>query len=588
MRNPGNRSSPSASSSPTRTIGPVAHPRACPRARGRRQPSPRAPRGIRLVRHARCRARAAPRAAVLAAAASLAAPRPAAALRAGRPGGGGERSAGTLPTGDPRKRFELADRLARVLDRCVVYRPDWVREWERGDAPHWLARLWRRAVEAEGSPSHWVGAIDAFRSALENAPRPPDRPSRASFFAVPSLSPSYLDLLNGIGRGIEINLFMVNPCREYWGDIYSRREMGPPGGGEPIRRSATSPKATSFSPRGGRAGRDQLRLARRDRERRRARALRAPDRVPAGWPPSSGTCSISVSPPKGGRRMKRETGAGPDARDDSIQGPRLPFAGARGPRSCTTGSLASSDRHPDLGPGRRARAHPEPRCLRAGRGGGVRVGRTHPVSTSPGRRSAASPAVRAFFELLAMRRSRLGAEAVLAPLEAQAVRARFGIGEGGACGPARLGARSRHPGGGAGRAAPGGGGPPRDRRPRLAAGAPPTPPRIRRARSERARGGAGAVSAPGGAGSSRGRTRRPCSGASSPTARRSFGLRGPPRGRTTSARMGRGAARGARPLLRRETAPPRAVPPRGSGAAVEGLAAETVEEVRSLIRDVER
>ena len=43
------------------------------------------------------------------------------------------------------------------------------------------------------------------------------------------------------------------------------------------------------------------------------------------------------------------------------------------------------------------------------------------------RRSAASPALRAFFELLAMRRSRLGAEAVLAPLDAEAVRARFGI-----------------------------------------------------------------------------------------------------------------------------------------------------------------
>ena len=45
------------------------------------------------------------------------------------------------------------------------------------------------------------------------------------------------------------------------------------------------------------------------------------------------------------------------------------------------------------------------------------------------RRSIASPAVRAFFELLAMPRSRLGAEAVLAPLESEAVRVRFGIAE---------------------------------------------------------------------------------------------------------------------------------------------------------------
>ena len=40
-----------------------------------------------------------------------------------------------LADGDPRKRFELADRLARFFDRCLLYRPDWIRQWE-GGAPH--------------------------------------------------------------------------------------------------------------------------------------------------------------------------------------------------------------------------------------------------------------------------------------------------------------------------------------------------------------------------------------------------------------------------------------------------------------------
>ena len=44
-----------------------------------------------------------------------------------------------LADGDPRKRFELADRLAGVFDRCLVYRPDWIRAWDGGDAPSWQA-----------------------------------------------------------------------------------------------------------------------------------------------------------------------------------------------------------------------------------------------------------------------------------------------------------------------------------------------------------------------------------------------------------------------------------------------------------------
>ena len=160
-----------------------------------------------------------------------------------------------LADGDPRKRFALADRLARTFDRYVVYRPDWIREWSGGDAPHWQARLWRRVVEAEGSTAHWVGAIDAFRAAIESGVRPEGWPLRASFFAVPALSPSYLDVLGGIGRGIDLRLFVLNPCREYWGDIYSRREIGRRAeGADPTERYLT--EGNELLAAWGRSGRD--------------------------------------------------------------------------------------------------------------------------------------------------------------------------------------------------------------------------------------------------------------------------------------------------------------------------------------------
>ena len=78
---------------------------------------------------------------------------------------------GYLRDGDSRKRLELADRLARMYDQCLLYRPDWIREWESGSAPHWQARLWQRVVGTDGAggADHWVGALEKFRRTLRDS-----------------------------------------------------------------------------------------------------------------------------------------------------------------------------------------------------------------------------------------------------------------------------------------------------------------------------------------------------------------------------------------------------------------------------------
>ena len=98
-----------------------------------------------------------------------------------------------LADGDARKRFELADRLAIAYDRCLVHRPDHIRNWQRGATGEWQARLWSELVADQAPAMHWIDAIAAYR----NAPKPTgaeDR-SRVSFFGIASLSPSYLDML---------------------------------------------------------------------------------------------------------------------------------------------------------------------------------------------------------------------------------------------------------------------------------------------------------------------------------------------------------------------------------------------------------
>ncbi|MDD9937087.1 MAG: exodeoxyribonuclease V subunit gamma, partial [Myxococcales bacterium] len=40
-------------------------------------------------------------------------------------------------------RIQLAQRIAATFDDYLVYRPDWIARWERGDDDGWESRLWR-------------------------------------------------------------------------------------------------------------------------------------------------------------------------------------------------------------------------------------------------------------------------------------------------------------------------------------------------------------------------------------------------------------------------------------------------------------
>ena len=350
-----------------------------------------------------------------------------------------------LADGDPRKRFALADRLARVFERCAVYRPDWIRAWEAGDAPNWQARLWRQVMEAEagGSATHWVGAIDAFRGALQGGARPEGWPLRATFFAVPALSPSYLDMLGAIGRRIDLRLFVLNPCREYWGDIHSRREIS--------RRAEGADPAERYLDEGnellaawGRSGRDTFdalvevaggdgeeRFVRPDGAHRLAAVqrdvldLRLASEGAAGEAANPAPSAGARGDPTAIQPPAAAADAGSGTGDDSIR-IHVCHSPVREAEVLHDRLLGLFDTHPDIGPADVLILAPSldvhGPAVEAVFGAAGRI----PVHVARPR-FAAAPAVRAFFELLAMRRSRLGAEAVLAPLDAEAVRARFGI-----------------------------------------------------------------------------------------------------------------------------------------------------------------
>lgn len=145
------------------------------------------------------------------------------------------RLAAWLGAADERGRFELAQRVAALIERYVTYRPDWLQAWSAGrgatvDAPDfaldevWQAALWRRIVGTDAEAAH---PRQAFAAALRGdgagLVARGVLPRRAHVFALPTIAPLHLQMLQQLAAQVDVHLYAWNPCREYWGLVVDER-----------------------------------------------------------------------------------------------------------------------------------------------------------------------------------------------------------------------------------------------------------------------------------------------------------------------------------------------------------------------------
>ncbi len=125
-----------------------------------------------------------------------------------------------LEAGDELRGFQLAEELARLYDRYLLYRPEWIDAWERGETAvagdDWLAQLWRRLSRQE--PRHWVSLQQQFFARTAEGDRC-GLPQTVYLFGLPTLSPGYLQILHRLAEFIDVHLFLLNPCAAHWADI---------------------------------------------------------------------------------------------------------------------------------------------------------------------------------------------------------------------------------------------------------------------------------------------------------------------------------------------------------------------------------
>ncbi len=128
---------------------------------------------------------------------------------------------------DQRKRYQLSQRIADVFDQYLVYRPDWIADWEQGgclgaESQPWQPQLWRALVaitEQQASHIHRANLFTSFITQLaRTAPEQP-LPERIFVFGISTLPPHYLAALQALGQRMEVHFMLTNPCRYYWGDL---------------------------------------------------------------------------------------------------------------------------------------------------------------------------------------------------------------------------------------------------------------------------------------------------------------------------------------------------------------------------------
>ncbi|MDO8270740.1 MAG: exodeoxyribonuclease V subunit gamma [Gammaproteobacteria bacterium] len=135
------------------------------------------------------------------------------------------------------KRWQLSERIADAFDRYQYYRPDWIRDWSAPEprlrrtpeyVQSWQPILWRELI-SDCADTHRVALIDQLLQTLLSeggANRLGSiLPERLSCFALSSLPPLFVEVLNALARHVDVYLFQHSPTDQYWADLRSKKSV---------------------------------------------------------------------------------------------------------------------------------------------------------------------------------------------------------------------------------------------------------------------------------------------------------------------------------------------------------------------------
>jgi len=136
---------------------------------------------------------------------------------------------------DELKLFQLARRIADVFDQYSIFRPEMLIAWEKtkqtppdhGDQgdQQWQAELWQ-ALAGQTNCRHRARIRTDFLDSAQRNRIDPEQcglNGRINVFGISELPRFHLEVLSALAEQIDVNLFVMNPCKGYWSDIVPRK-----------------------------------------------------------------------------------------------------------------------------------------------------------------------------------------------------------------------------------------------------------------------------------------------------------------------------------------------------------------------------
>jgi exodeoxyribonuclease V gamma subunit len=130
------------------------------------------------------------------------------------------------------KRFQLSRRLANIYDQYQMMRPDMLAGWKKGNigtdhpAEKWQMALWHFLEEQAGDVPHRGALLHQVIERLkEQSNLSQLLPQRVSVFGLHIMPPLFMEYLQALSRHCDIHLYILSPCKHYWGDFDNKRRL---------------------------------------------------------------------------------------------------------------------------------------------------------------------------------------------------------------------------------------------------------------------------------------------------------------------------------------------------------------------------
>lgn len=122
------------------------------------------------------------------------------------------------------RKYQLALKLAGLMDQLQIYRGDVLNKWSKTDLNrHWKSLIWK---DLAADHSHFPGLVDEWNNRLDTAEtRPPTWPDSIHVIGISTLPAVYLDLLKKASKWVPVSLYLTQPSPLYWGDQLSRKKQ---------------------------------------------------------------------------------------------------------------------------------------------------------------------------------------------------------------------------------------------------------------------------------------------------------------------------------------------------------------------------